>query len=310
MTTLLQSVSTPDPRISKAALAGRNHPGVRRRAARWLALAVGCTAVLAWTASLRVPSGPAEGTALNGLEATQSCVTTTTARETFRVATFNIHGGRGIDGVRNLDRTAECLVGCDLIALNEVRGRYFWQAADQAEILGDTLDMPWLFAPAECRWWHFDFGSALLTRLPVSHWQRIPLARTGGNTHRNLLLAAADFNGRKINIVITHLDSRDPERRQSQMRAVSDLFLSLSAPALLLGDLNASADDPQIQRVLSMPGVVDALANAPGDDAMERIDWILARGLHPKCAGICVKGASDHSCYWADLELSPAARAY
>jgi len=310
MATMLQTESTERRHVEQAGTALGRRPTSRRRKVRWIALTIACVGGLFWFASLRVSCGPAEGTALNGAASALIPGAETAEPKTFRVATFNIHGGRGTDGIRDLTRTAACVADCDLIALNEAHGHYFWQAEDQAATLGAALSMPWLFAPAERRWWHFDFGSALVTRLPVTHWQRIPLERTGGKTYRNLLLAAANFNGQQVNIVITHLDSRDPQRRQAQMRAVGDLFLSLSTPALLLGDLNASVDDPQIQRVLSMPGVVDALAIAPGDAPNERIDWIIARGLRSREAGIRADGASDHPCFWAELELAPPAQSY
>lgn len=310
MATILHSETIKRRAVEQVVPAMRLRPTGRQRTIRWLTVGIACVGVLFWFASLRVPCGPAEGTVLNGAASALIPGAGTAAPKSFRVATFNIHGGRGADGVRDLTRTAACVADCDLIALNEAHGHYFWQAEDQAATLGAALSMPWLFAPAERRWWHFDFGSALVTRLPVTHWQRIPLERTGGKTYRNLLLAAADFNGQQVNIVITHLDSRDPQRRQSQMRAVGDLFLSLSTPALLLGDLNASADDPQIQRVLSMPGAVDTLAIAPGDLPNERIDWIIARGLRPIEAGIRADGSSDHPCFWAELELAPMAQPY
>ncbi len=306
MTTLLHDELLGERRSDHDGAEPRSRRANSRRTLRWFALAGIGVAALAWYGSLRTPCGPAEGTTLSPPVVPAPVDAEIQGRKTFRVATFNIHGGRGTDGVRDLDRTARCLAGVDLVALNEVRGRYFWQEADQAETLGQMLDLPWLFAPAERRWWHFDFGSALLSRVPVAHWQRIPLARTGGKTYRNLLLAAAEFDGRRVNFIITHLDSRDPLRRQEQMRVVGDLFLSLEEPALLLGDLNATGDDPQIERVLSMPGVVDALSIAPNDVATQRIDWIIARGLRPVAAGAVFDGASDHPCLWAELELLSA----
>src|SRR5688572_7316293 len=89
-------------------------------------------------------------------------------RPTLRVGTFNIHSGRDAAGKFDLARTAACLERFDLVALNEVRGAYVWQAGDQAELLGRRLDMPWLFAPTTRRWWRDDFGNGLLCSLPVA----------------------------------------------------------------------------------------------------------------------------------------------
>jgi endonuclease/exonuclease/phosphatase family metal-dependent hydrolase len=222
-------------------------------------------------------------------------------RRTLRVASFNIHSGRNAAGEFNLNRIAELLGGYDLVGLNEVRGAYQWQHGDQAEQLGRKLDMPWLFAPTTRRWLRDDFGNGALCSLPIVEWQRIPLAGTRGKGHRNYLHCTLDHQGQSIAVLVTHLDR--VQDRAAQLTSVIDAFLALPAPAIMMGDLNTLADDPQLVRLLSRDDVHDAVAEGLGRQPPQRIDWIFTRGLRGVASGVERNGASDHPLVWAELEL-------
>ena len=222
----------------------------------------------------------------------------------FRVALFNIHGGRGMDQQRDLTRTAQELHGFDIVGLTEVLGAKLWWQTDQCQQLGEALGLNWLFAPTEFRWWDGSFGNGMLSSCPATAWQRIPFPRAGAHTHRNMVLTTFNVGGREVRVVLTHLDSRDNARRREQLRTASALFLALQPPAILMGDLNSLPEDPQLQSLLAAPGVIDALAT--GNPAMppRRIDWIMARGLRAVAAECVDHGASDHPLYWVELEFA------
>ena len=265
---------------------------------RWVWGALVVAGGVVWSSSLRIPAGPAAGASFDGTSAAAA------PRQTFRVAVFNIHGGRGTDGRRDLARTADCLRGFDVAGLNEVLGPTSWSRdSDQCRQLGEALGVRWLFAPTESRWWDGSFGNGMLSARPVVSWQRIPLPLSGAHTYRNLILSRVDVDGRCVNVLLTHLDSRDNARRQEQLRTVGDLFLSLSPPAVLMGDMNTQPDDPQMQRLLVAPGVVDAIAASAAVVPQRRIDWILTRGLRSIAAGTGELGPSDHALYWAELQI-------
>ena len=267
-----------------------------RRTTLWAA-AVMLTglASLASAGCSTTPSGPAEGTTLRGTPSGR-----TGDGKTLRVAAFNIHGGKGRDGRRDLNRTAAALSDFDLVGLNEVHGG----DPDQAERLGRATGMAWLFAPVERVGGRDDFGNGLLSRLPVRHWQRLPISGTAAETHRNVLLARVPYGGRTVNVLLTHL-ARPAGERPGQLRAVAELFLALEPPAVLMGDLNTRRGDAQIERLLKEEGVIDAL-DAGGDGEPEpTIDWVLVRGLRVVSAGRRDQGASDHPLVWAELEVEP-----
>ncbi|HEV7224685.1 MAG TPA: endonuclease/exonuclease/phosphatase family protein [Pirellulales bacterium] len=275
----------------------------RRSAGRLAALALAIAIALLWAGYRRTPCGSEAGTAFQEAAASDARAV---EKPTLRVATFNIHGGEGRDGRLDLQRTAACLAGADLVALNEVYGSYFWEGPGQAEILGRRTKSAWLFAPAEHRWGHDHFGNAALTSLAVRSWQRIPLPRQYGHSCRNLLLVSLDYRGRTIRAVITHLDRSDARDRSRQLQLASELFLGLAEPALLLGDMNTTADEPSLEQLLSSPGVGDPVAEVLGEKTPRRIDWILTRGLETVDAGLIDVGASDHPCVWAELRLPNA----
>jgi endonuclease/exonuclease/phosphatase family metal-dependent hydrolase len=268
-----------------------------RRRVFYLATLLAALTGLVWLASRPRPTGPAQGTQLQG----QVTGSENQKRQSIRVGTFNIHGCTGADGRRDVARVADCLKALDLAALNEVHGPRFWESEDQAALLGRQLGMQWLFAPATREWLSIDFGNGLLTRLPVESWQRIPLATDNGRGFRNAVLARLAQPGKPISLLLTHISRSDEATRTSQLRQIIDLYLSLPEPAILMGDMNSEASEPEIRRLLAEPGVIDAVGRALGAGAPPRIDWILVRGLRVLDAGLRDDGASDHPLAWAVL---------
>lgn len=280
-------------RRQAAALAAPAQPVPSRSSSRRaLQLAAGLLLAVALIAlgNDRRPASPAQGVGLQG------AVRVRPPADRLRVASFNIHGGRDGQDHRDLAKTAISLEGVQLAGLNEVRGG--WRG-NQTRYLGQRLGLAWLYAPSERRWWRDHWGNALLSAAPVVKWERQPLTGTRGKGYRNLLLADVAHFGTTVHLLLTHVDTTHD--REAQLQTVVDTFLKLPEPALLLGDLNSDASDPQVQQLLAAPGVIDCLAEAAQNYRRRRIDWIVARGLEPRAAGIRDDLASDHPCVWADL---------
>jgi endonuclease/exonuclease/phosphatase family metal-dependent hydrolase len=245
----------------------------------------------AWQGSQKIPAGPASGTSLNG-----PAPTSRPSGDTLRVATFNIDGKDG-------DSTVETLRGFDLIGMEEVHGLGAFSKSNQAEVLGQKLNLPWLFAPVERQWWSDAFGDGVLTSLPVEHWQRFPVASENASSNREVLVLRLQFSGRPLNVLITHLATQDD--RESELASVGSLFLSLQEPAILMGDLNSKNDDPQIQLLRKTPGVIDPIGDTVIAKNGESWDRVFARGMQCDSSGFIDKGASDHPLVWAALKLNP-----
>ncbi len=82
-----------------------------------------------------------------------------------------------------------------------------------------------------------------------------------------------------------------------------DQYLALPPPAVLMGDLNSEAKEPEICRLLAASDVIDAVGQKLGAAAPPRIDWVFVRGLRVLDAGLRDNGASDHPLAWAELAL-------
>ncbi len=223
-----------------------------------------------------------------------------------RVATFNTHAGVGRDGIRDLGRTAEALKDLDLAALQEVRNPPFEFTGPQVADVAERLQMGWIFVPAERRWWHDHYGNALLTRLPLSDYVRIPLPTPSRQRFRAALLTNFTHWGRTVHVLTVHIDKdTEGDTHDIQLRTAFDLFLSLNEPAILLGDLNEFSTHPEMVRLMHTPGVHNALADIPGPTVKKNpIDWIFTRGLRTVRAEWIANPASDHPVARADLELA------
>lgn len=251
-------------------------------------------AVGGWVATWSTSAGPAAGAALSG-------PATRPVGPTLRVATFNIDGGEGLDGRVDLGRTAKTLQRVDVASLQEVHGFGGDVPTNQAEALGGLLKLPFLFAPAERHWGHDSFGNGLLCDLPVTRWERVVLPSAAAHAKRCYLLATADWHGRPLSILATHVDFK--AGGDEQLRIVIGRFLSLPTPAILMGDLNHPATAPQIVALLRTPGVAEAVS-AELEPVPGRVDWIFLRGLRPLDAGPADIQASDHPAYWAEVALA------
>ena len=199
-------------------------------------------------------------------------------------------------------RTAGELKDVDLAGLFEVRATPWSSSPDQAEELGKRLGLRSAFLATEHRWWHDQFGNAVLLAVPIAGIRRLPLIGTRGKAFRQAVLIDVPLKNAMVRVVMVHVDrERDRER---QLAAVIRLFQSLESPAVLMGDLNSGIDDPQLASLLSQPGVESVLHAQLGADApTNNIDWIITRGLESIGATYAETGASDHPVVKAELRL-------
>ena len=246
----------------------------------------------------RMPTGPAGGGGGSGP------TTGGSLPSPFQVAAFNIHGCKGADGRRDVDRVARSLEGIDIAGLNEVVGFAWSDPKDQVARLAELCRLPGrncVFAPAETQWFGIKrFGNGLVLRQRLLAWQRIPLPRHNDPSCRNILLAYVDRPNGPLALVVTHLAPSSLPARERQLEAVLDLFASLEPPTVLLGDLNTPPGDPRMARFLEETDAVDAIAEGGVSDG-DRVDWILVRGLECLGSERVDTGASDHPLFMARL---------
>jgi endonuclease/exonuclease/phosphatase family metal-dependent hydrolase len=162
----------------------------------------------------------------------------TTGTRRLRVATYNIHRCRGMDGRTRPDRTIDVLkaIEADVIALQEVIGpgpRH----GGHAEELGAALGMGWVLAPTRRLRGHL-FGNLVLSRFPVRHHAQYDLSWKTCEP-RSCQRVDLAIGPHTLHLFNVHLGTAYLERRH-QAEQLADLVLDrrVASPKIVLGDFN------------------------------------------------------------------------
>ena len=222
--------------------------------------------------------------------------------EWFTLGTYNIHGGKGTDGLRDLVRTAGVIGNTDIVALQEVRaGRY----GNQAWLLGDMLQLDALFAPTIHRWFRDYRGNGLLSRFPVTACKSFALPNTSGRRYRAASVSEIAIGAETLSVMFTHLHTR--AGRLQQLETVLEHYAGLPSPSVLVGDFNADQEEPALGDLPA--GALDALAHVLGPGDVQRVDWIITRGLEIRDGERLDSAASDHPFFRVEARIPASQRA-
>ena len=157
---------------------------------------------------------------------------------TIRVATYNIHRCRGLDGRTIPSRVAEVIrsIEPDVVALQEVIGAGP-HGAGHAEELGALLGMGWVMASAR----HMrgsQFGNVVLSRLPIRNHSQYDLS---WKTCEPRCCQRVDiaFDDDTLHLYNVHLGTAFLERRHQAGRLSAILHdRRIGQPKIVLGDFN------------------------------------------------------------------------
>jgi endonuclease/exonuclease/phosphatase family metal-dependent hydrolase len=155
-----------------------------------------------------------------------------------RVATYNIHRCRGLDGRTNPTRVAEVIrdIDPDVIALQEVIGAGPVSMGHAAE-LGALLGMGWVMAPTRHRRGSL-FGNVVLSRLPIRHHVHYDLSWKTCEPRccQRVDIALGDETLHLYNV---HLGTAFLERRYQAGRLGGIVHdRRVGVPKIVLGDFN------------------------------------------------------------------------
>jgi endonuclease/exonuclease/phosphatase family metal-dependent hydrolase len=228
------------------------------------------------------------------------------AADTFRVMTYNIHHGEGLDGKVNLPRIAELIKHekADIVALQEVdKGVKRTDGRDLTAELAKLTGMTGVFSNN----FHFqggEYGNAILTRFPVLTRTNLHYTMLRTNEQRGCLQVTLDVDGRKIYVVDTHLDFRKPDderlKNVGQIKQIVDAHGDL--PIIMCGDFNCTPDSATHKAMSQLLTDAWPLASKdhgytiPAELPARRIDyvWITPKTVEPVRAWVPSTEASDH----------------
>ncbi|WP_435118598.1 endonuclease/exonuclease/phosphatase family protein [Amycolatopsis thermoflava] len=228
------------------------------------------------------------------------------------VLSFNIHHAQGTDDVLDLARVAGVIrdSGADVVGLQEVDRHYSARSewADQAAELAGMLGYHVVFGanidrdPPAAGSPRIQYGTAILSRYPVTAWENTHLFRSPNQEQRGLLHAVLDVHGVAVHVYDTHLAASSQVDRLEQTRQITEL-IGGTTPAVLVGDLNALPEAPEIATLNT--AFTDAWpasgkgagATYPAEAPDRRIDYIYAsRSVSPLVTRVLDRdpAASDH----------------
>jgi len=163
----------------------------------------------------------------------------------FRIATYNIHKCRGIEGRISPDRIVEVInqLDTDILCLQEVvnapngASKY-----DQAgEIARALPGYAWAFG-ANRPLRGGTYGNMTLSRIPMLAWRNHDIARGRGREERGVLQTAIEIAKDEIlHIFNVHLGTGFMERRFQAKKLIGPEILAqpeLTGPRIVVGDFN------------------------------------------------------------------------
>ena len=247
------------------------------------------------------------------------CVTSTTTTNEpvrFRVMSYNIHHGEGLDGKVDLERIAALVKkeAADIVALQEVeKGVERTKRRDLPAELAALTGMTCVFSN-NYNFQGGEYGNAVLTRYQVKGWTNTHYKMLRPGEQRGILQLKLDVRGREVVIMNTHIDFRpDDSERLLNTETISQLVSNNSGtPIILCGDFNDVPESRTYERLAAL--FVDSWKVAgtglgftiPAEGPKKRIDYIwISRGsrIIPLKMWVPETRASDHLPIVAELEF-------
>jgi len=248
----------------------------------------------------------------------------------FRVLTLNVAHGRGAAPNQLLVSTAQHQANVrsiadlvrradpDVVGLQEADGPSWWSGGfDHVATLAEEADFPWRFRADHAKSWLYGYGTALLSRLPLTGSLSGRFAPTPPTPRKGFVESrlpwpfptAEPAHSRApdaIRVVSVHLDYLSAYARSRQLDTLTDALGRESGPLIVLGDFNADWTTPG-SPLAEMATRVGLKGFEPDNATLttsggERIDWILISDeLRFERYAVLPDVVSDHRAVLADL---------
>ncbi|MCX6926511.1 MAG: endonuclease/exonuclease/phosphatase family protein [Verrucomicrobia bacterium] len=229
------------------------------------------------------------------------------APKAFRVMTYNIHHGEGMDGKVDLQRIADLIrrEQADIVALQEVdKGVERTARRDCPAELAALTGLSCVFSN-NYAFQGGEYGNAVLTRFPIKRWTNRHYRMLSPSEQRGLLQVVLDVHGRELVFMDTHVDYRrdDAERLLNAAEILEAVQPYRGRPIILCGDFNDTPDSRTHQKIAQEftdlwleAGTGDGFT-IPSEQPRQRIDYIwISKGVAIEALRMWVpkSEASDH----------------
>lgn len=219
---------------------------------------------------------------------------------TLRIMTLNIAHGRNQaanqlllekeDIEQNLRAIARLLnkINADVVALQEADGPSGWSGNfDHIELLAREAGYPWYYRANHAESWLFSYGTAILSRLPVSETLQHTFSPSPPTLNKGFLLGQVYWMNHNpagstlaVDVVSVHLDFSRQRVRDEQIAEMAEVFANRNNPMIILGDFNSEwlAEKSVVKKLAEKSGmsVYDPGAtDLHTYNSSRRYDWIL-----------------------------------
>jgi endonuclease/exonuclease/phosphatase family metal-dependent hydrolase len=228
---------------------------------------------------------------------------------------------------RNLGDVAALLreVDAHVVALQEADGPSRWSGGfDHVARLAEQARYPWHARGSHAKTWAFDYGTALLSRVPLTEEASHAFPPSPPSMTKGMMVGQVEWQPAgiahpiRVDVVSVHLDfSRDSVRKQ-QVDEMAKFLSGRTHPVIVLGDFNSDWFDTGDR------SVVTALARRCDMQAYEphatdlgtfpssgkRLDWVLISGeLEFLRYQVLPQLVSDHKAVVAEIGYRGGANA-
>jgi len=257
-------------------------------------------------------------------------VTLPVPQDTLRLLTWNVAHGRGTAFnqifVRektfhsNLDAISKVLRNsqADIVALQELDSASLWSGGfDHSDKIAQDAGYNWKAHAEHASSWLFNFGTAVLSRLPIISTFSHRFAPSPPTLRKGFVVSQVSWphtdhpsNTSLIDIVSVHLDFLQDEIRANQIAELAENMAKSKNPMIILGDFNSEWDTPE-SSVQAIAERLNLIVYKPDAALLEthhsrRIDWIL---LSPEMEfvnyAVLPDVVSDHLAVLAEIRFKP-----
>ncbi len=215
-------------------------------------------------------------------------IETASANTRLRVLSWNVAFGKGTDNVENFDRTATWLarMNPDVIGLCEM----------PREKIATLIT---LLSQKTGRTWHSHFvpkySSTSEGNLILSTYSFSATNSRFLSYQRSIAQVTINVGGKNVNFFATHLDHTSSALRLTQAQELVSWVSGFSAPRIVVGDMNAGNDTPEILRLLSAyrDSWVDALNQGTARAYPDNAVWLNTRTRRWRIDFILYAGGAD-----------------